>query len=524
MWLRGMLVTLDLSALKTPSCNGNVLIEPGFDSFGQLVESNMARADRYDLLVCGVPYRDYRRMVREGNDLPIDRPVLAMGHQPEFCHCGVWAKSVVCQGLAETLGAEAVNVMIDHDKIKSPHLQVPVVESGRVRVKHIPIQERAAAAVYEQMPCWSAEDVGRFARQIEEASGGANDSSLMAAFLDIFGQAKAPRDWVSQYVFATRQIDRSFGIALRYLRAGQIDFDCYYADLINNARRFATTYNAALVRYRRDKRIKGTRHPIPNLHVDSEKVELPLWITDTQGLRRRLHVGDGAGRIQICADRQVLQTYSGSDFESWNTAEACLDDLATTHQLRPRALAFTIWARLFLSDFFIHGIGGAKYDQIANSIIQDYFGVEPPKFCCVSATTWLDLPRYEAKRVDLLSVRRGLRDARYNPQRYAADSEAARELIREREQLVLESLRLRREAPRDRIARSGAFQALRSLNERLVGYCAVQLVDAGERGAMLEWQLKSNELANSREYFYCLFPRARLVELQDRLRDAMDRA
>ncbi len=519
-----MPVTLDLSALKTPSRNGDVLIEPGFSSFGKMVESNMTRAQGYDFLVCGVPYRDYRRVVREGNDLPTDRPALAMGHQPEFYHCGVWAKSVVCQGLAETLGAEGVNVMIDHDKIRSPYLQVPVVESGRVCVKHIPIQERVAAAVYEQMPCWSGDDVDRFARQLEEACGGANDSSLMAPFLDIFSQAKAPRDWVSQYVFATRHVDRSFGIALRYLRAGQIDFGCYYADLINNARRFANSYNAALATYRLNKRIKGTRHPIPDLHVDGEKVELPLWITDTQGLRRRLHVGDGAGRIQICADREVLESYSGSDFESWNTAEACLDDLATTHQLRPRALAFTIWARLFLSDFFIHGIGGAKYDQIADLIIEDYFGIEPPKFSCVSATMWLDLPRYEVKRDDLLGVRRGLRDTRYNPQRYAVDSEAARELILEREQLVRESLRLRREAPRDRVARSGAFQALRSLNERLVGYCAVQLVDAGERSAMLEWQLKSNVFANSREYSYCLFPRARLVELQDRLRDAMDRA
>ena len=35
-------------------------------------------------------------------------------------------------------------------------------------------------------------------------------------------------------------------------------------------------------------------------------------------------------------------------------------------KLRTRALTTTLFARLVLSDMFLHGIGGAKYDQVTD--------------------------------------------------------------------------------------------------------------------------------------------------------------
>ena len=47
--------------------------------------------------------------------------------------------------------------------------------------------------------------------------------------------------------------------------------------------------------------------------------------------------------------------------------------------LRPRALTLTLFARVCLGDFFIHGIGGGKYDEVTDAIIRDYFGIEPAR-------------------------------------------------------------------------------------------------------------------------------------------------
>ena len=64
------------------------------------------------------------------------------------------------------------------------------------------------------------------------------------------------------------------------------------------------------------------------------------------------------------------------------------------NNLRPRALTLTLFARLCLGDFFIHGIGGGKYDEVTDAIIRDYFGIEPPAYQVLSATLHLPLPAF----------------------------------------------------------------------------------------------------------------------------------
>ena len=53
------------------------------------------------------------------------------------------------------------------------------------------------------------------------------------------------------------------------------------------------------------------------------------------------------------------------------------------------ALVTTLFARLVLSDLFIHGIGGAKYDQLTDELIRSFFGLAPPDYLVISATLHL---------------------------------------------------------------------------------------------------------------------------------------
>jgi len=54
-------------------------------------------------------------------------------------------------------------------------------------------------------------------------------------------------------------------------------------------------------------------------------------------------------------------------------------------KVRSRALTNTLYARLFLSDLFLHGIGGGKYDELTDELIRRFYGVEPPAFLILSA-------------------------------------------------------------------------------------------------------------------------------------------
>ena len=49
-------------------------------------------------------------------------------------------------------------------------------------------------------------------------------------------------------------------------------------------------------------------------------------------------------------------------------------------RLRTRALTTTLFARLFLADLFVHGIGGAKYDAMTDQICERLFGMKAPSF------------------------------------------------------------------------------------------------------------------------------------------------
>ncbi len=62
-------------------------------------------------------------------------------------------------------------------------------------------------------------------------------------------------------------------------------------------------------------------------------------------------------------------------------------------KVRSRALTTTLYARLFLADLFVHGIGGGKYDELTDELIQGFFECEPPIYLVFSATRWLPLPR-----------------------------------------------------------------------------------------------------------------------------------
>src|SRR5205085_10460682 len=104
------------------------------------------------------------------------------------------------------------------------------------------------------------------------------------------------------------------------------------------------------------------------------------------------------------------------------TGKAGRRERATTasdvHALCPRALTLTLFARVCLGDFFIHGIGGGKYDEVTDAIIRDYFGIEPPAYQVLSATLHLPLPGFPGTSADVERAERRLRDLTWNAQRY----------------------------------------------------------------------------------------------------------
>jgi len=211
--------------------------------------------------------------------------------------------------------------------------------------------------------------------------------------------------------------------------------------------------------------------------------------------------------MRFFADDAELGTVPLDDIASCDRLGPALERLGGWG-LRPRALALTIWARLLVADLFIHGIGGAKYDRIADTIIHDYYGTDAPQMVCASATLqFARLPR-AASGESVGRLRQELRDLQYNPQRHVAREGGLRDLFDARARAVQASEELRLTAPRGREARRRAFRDIRKATSQILARCEDTVESMREEVAAAIRSERAARLARGREYFFALYDRA----------------
>ena len=183
--------------------------------------------------------------------------------------------------------------------------------------------------------------------------------------------------------------------------------------------------------------------------------------------------------------------------------------------LAPRALTLTMFLRAFVADVFVHGTGGAAYEAVGDALTERWFSWRPPPFVTATATLMLPLPRFDVTGHCRGRARWDVHHAWHNPHLYAGglSTEGRRLLDRKRRRLAeLESLA--RFAPE----RSAAFAELHQLNAELRESLPTALESTRRGLAEVERQLAHNRLAASREAFFALMSREKLLGLIDAAR------
>jgi hypothetical protein len=180
--------------------------------------------------------------------------------------------------------------------------------------------------------------------------------------------------------------------------------------------------------------------------------------------------------------------------------------------LRPRALITTMYARLVLSDLFIHGIGGAKYDELTDEIIRRFFGIEPPRYLTATATFRLPIERPSVTIEDVRDSACTIRDLRYRPETLVGHPLVAGDPALERELLALAAEK--RDYLRSHTLRRGSHDVFAgldrinaSMNEKLQPLAAHI---RAEHARLLE-QLQQARTLGSREFSFVLYPEEYLV-------------
>jgi hypothetical protein len=441
------------------------------------------------------------------------------GHQPELFHPGVWAKNFALSGLAGHYDASPLNLVVDNDTAKSPVLPMPGPVDARdenepVSPLELPFDLRTPDVAYEERP---VQDEALF-RGLPERAAPVLQTWGFPTFLPTFWeealrQAERTALLGERFAGARRTFERSWGCHNLEVPLSQLcrteAFAWYSAHLICNFERFHAVHNEMLHEHRRINGVRSRSHPVPDLASDGEWLEAPFWIWRHENpTRSRLMARRHGDKIELRSALEPgleLPTLSGSDGRG--TAARWRDFEGRGVKLRSRALTTTLFARLILADLFIHGIGGAKYDELNDQIIRGFYDLEPPRYLVLSGTLLLPFHLPEVRDDDARRLAHAIRDARWNPQRHLADGAAsdarAKKLAAEKQTLI--DLH-----PDDAPARRARFHRLKSLTEELGAFTRGQEKSLERELSKYERRLKRKALLARRDYPFCLYPQAQL--------------
>jgi hypothetical protein len=522
-------------ALHAPARDGAVLAVPPLEDAGTLVQRNRRLLAEPGPAILGRPLAQLRDLGRrelvelarryldeQQEPLPVavdpaSAPLFVAGHQPELFHPGVWLKNFALAGLARRHHGLAVNLVVDNDTLKSPALRLPVRSAGGwPRLRTLPFDRWQGEVPWEERSVAAPDTFARFGDEVAQRMRQWGFEPLVSLIWpEVMRRAAGPIG--AAFAAARRLLERQWGchnleVPLSQVSRGEA-FAWFAAALLADLPRFHRLYNGVVADYRAREHIRSRNHPVPDLAAQDDWLEAPLWgwrtgepgASATGARRSRLFVRQAGGRLHLRAGSEEnwpalpAPAADGAFVEAWR-------DLARQgFAVRPRALSTTLFARLFLADLFVHGIGGAVYDELTDELMRRSFGTAAPAFLVLTGTRRLPLPAFPVSDDDRRRLDRQLRDIRCNPQRHlsAAQAQGLADVLAERQEWV-------ERQPNTRAGRRRRFRELRQLTEALRPPLADEEHQREDDLQRLRLQLRANAVLQRRDYSFCLYPEATL--------------
>lgn len=497
---------------RAPQRDGGVLVQPPWPDLPALVAANRQAAESVRGEFAGLPYQQVRSAMGRawlldaiGVSAPADKPLIVSGHQPELFHPGVWFKNFALGRLAEQVGGIGVNLVIDNDLCRSASIRVPTGSVQSPRVQAVPYDSPAKPIPYEERGVLDAGLLKSFPQRVEATLGDLIHHPLVReAWPHVLRGAEETGNLGLAICRGRHALERRWGVANHEIPLSTLcnapGFLHMAADLLCRLDAFHDAYNDSLAEYRQAHRIRTPAQPVPDLHQQGDWLEAPLWVWTTGDPSRRPVYARCSGGTLTLNDLQGQEwTLPGCPARPKVVAEGLAALLREQGvKLRPRALTTTLYARLLLADLFLHGIGGAKYDQITDRIAQRFYGFAPPPHATLSATLRLPIAHDSPPPHSQQQVARQLRELQFNPQRFLADNPAAEPARTEKLRWVQTP-----KSPGNAARRHRAIAAANAAMQPLVEDRRRQLLEHQRR---LTGQARAASVLESREYAWCLFP------------------
>jgi hypothetical protein len=485
--------------------------------------AELARSARRALVERAVAYTSEYRDV-DNLSTAVDRattaPLVLSGHQPQLYHPGVWYKNFVLGQLARETHGIGIHLLIDSDSCRTATIRVPTGSVDQPRVEAVPLDHPAAEMPYEERMVGDEALFASFPSRL---------STLLRPFIAapvvhelwpmIHERSRGEKNLGRRIAQGRHSLEASWGNDTLEVPQSCVcclnEFGWFVAHVLAQLPRFRTAYNGSLASYREAHGFRNRAHPVPDLALDDGWLEAPFWIWSSDDPRRMPLFARQQGRELMISDRErrtfVLTLSPDADAA---VAVEQLKELAVRGiKIRTRALATTLFARLLLGDLFLHGIGGAKYDQVTNQIAERFLGFALPEFGTVSATLRLPIDHPCADADQPATLRRQLRELDYHPERFLRrDGASNSKTTASTATIVADKSHWlnTRVTPENAYAR---HLGIASANAALQPWVATVRSDVNRRLDEAVDCLRASSILTGREYSFALFPREHLQRL-----------
>ena len=430
-----------------------------------------------------------------------DRPIIT-GHQQMLFHPGILAKY-----LAALVGTEAHStsnsrratharyeqVVVDQDVYDPLALDLPGREGDRLTVRR-----HELARVMPEVPpaCQPPAKVTDIFATLDAIDWPADAAVSRDAMKSAYETTDQTADTLARQAWLVNDgLLREVGVGSPQAGlASELLRDDRHAWVIealrDDAQRCALLYNRAVQAF--------ADAGITPLRVEPYLVEVPLWALRWRRPRQRVFVD--------LADRTPLfVTEDGEPIVAEGTIFA------------PRALLMTALLRNpNEAAMFIHGTGGWAYDRITEQWWRDWQGVELTPMALATADVYLDFDAPLAERRDLRKAVWYRHHVKDNVDRYAATDPA----LAARKRTLLAHM----DDDRDRRRRRAAFDEVHRINDQLCAAHPGVIAEAEAALARTEAGVENRRIASRRDWFFGLYPQAKLDDLKAAIESCLAKA
>ena len=538
--------------LRTPQ-NKQIFLSAAWEKIPLILEENEKILSQYSFKILNQPFQTIRKRSRKNIlreafkfsskfDSSLERKInfipqfiIQTGHQPVFFHPGIWMKNILLDALLKSFHSDkykclGLNIILDNDVIKDLSLFLPVCsDSGHLKLEETDFFSASQGIPFEERPLPTLEQINKFTENISNKLKPLRNKKILTNFLN-FSQCLENSFHFCNQNYNNSNFGEFLGMSRRFYESeinpiylelpfsricNSDEFLSFFLEIIKNIEVFSRIYNDRLDEYRKFFRIKNQANPCPNLEIKKNLIEAPFWIICNKGERRSLYILKEDNKVNLYNDFMgKILTFNKDDSELLKKLKFNLTEMGL--KIRPKALLLTLYNRLFISDLFIHGLGGAKYDQVTDEIIKEFFKVEPPRFLTTSCTLLLDFKEASnTSNLKVFTLKKKIRDLEFNPERYLRELD-----LPEKEKIKITRLEKKKKELIKKIKNESLPKQKQKISEEIKNIN--KIIKEELFPLQLEWEneikklegrINQSKIYNFREFPYFLFSASTLQGL-----------